>query len=66
MCQIDKCFVFVQDGDEAIPVLTSSDIVKVPDPQIGMVGGHKSLNSVDYSVVFTGIKVCFFCLSFGS
>uniref|UniRef100_A0A3P9IUJ1 Phosphatidylinositol 3-kinase catalytic subunit type 3 n=1 Tax=Oryzias latipes TaxID=8090 RepID=A0A3P9IUJ1_ORYLA len=27
---------YEKDGDEAIPVLTSSDIVKVPDPQIGM------------------------------
>lgn len=26
-----------QDGDDASPVLTSCDIVKVPDPQMGMV-----------------------------
>uniref|UniRef100_A0A8C7XIS5 Phosphatidylinositol 3-kinase catalytic subunit type 3 n=1 Tax=Oryzias sinensis TaxID=183150 RepID=A0A8C7XIS5_9TELE len=32
----DQMGRLAKDGDEAIPVLTSSDIVKVPDPQIGM------------------------------
>lgn len=32
-------FIFVptQDGDDDSPILTSCDIVKVPDPQMGMV-----------------------------
>lgn len=30
-------FAPTQDGDDASPVLTSCDIVKVPDPQMGMV-----------------------------
>lgn len=29
-------FISAQDGDDS-PVLTSCDIVKVPDPQMGMV-----------------------------
>jgi hypothetical protein len=40
---IDYCHpspVLMQDGDEASPVLTSCDIVKVPDPQMCMVRTH--------------------------
>lgn len=33
-------FAPAQDGDDASPVLTSCDIVKVPDPQMGMVRGR--------------------------
>lgn len=33
-------FVPPQDGDDSSPVLTSCDIVKVPDPQMGMVRRH--------------------------
>uniref|UniRef100_A0A4W4EMJ0 Phosphatidylinositol 3-kinase catalytic subunit type 3 n=1 Tax=Electrophorus electricus TaxID=8005 RepID=A0A4W4EMJ0_ELEEL len=33
---IFNMLVFLQDGDEASPLLTSSDIVKVPDPQMCM------------------------------
>ena len=36
-------FVLTQDGDDDSPILTSSDIVKVPDPQMGMVREIKSL-----------------------
>lgn len=31
-----------QDGDETTPLLTSSDIVKVPDPQMCMVSQENS------------------------
>ena len=40
---IDYCRpspILMQDGDEASPVLTSCDIVKVPDPQMCMVRTH--------------------------
>lgn len=36
-------FAVSQDGDDASPVLTSCDIVKVPDPQMGMVKKKKKI-----------------------
>lgn len=36
----------IQDADDASPILTSCDIVKVPDPQMGMVRGQEPTNTL--------------------
>lgn len=46
----DRSFSFDlhQDGDDASPVLTSCEIVKVPDPQMGMVRQKHTLFFTSY------------------
>ncbi len=58
----DWCTYFVptQDGDDASPVLTSCDIVKVPDPQMGMVRGHT--HTPTYTLKIQLVEKCLQCL----
>lgn len=44
---MDVFYLVSQDGDDTSSVLTSCDIVKVPDPQMGMVRGH-TLKMIPY------------------
>lgn len=43
-------YTVIQDGDESSPILTSFEIVKVPDPQMSMVSYCQISYESDYSL----------------